>query len=79
MLLTMKSVCQITCCFEKRPEPSQETSGTMFFKARSKFFFGISNFFLFTISELFLPKILKHGHLEGKAYGESKKLGLFLT
>ena len=46
MLLTMKSVCQITCCFEKRPEPSQETSGTMFFKARSKFFFGISKFFL---------------------------------
>ena len=42
MLLTMKSMCQITCCFEKRPEPSQETSGTMFFKARSKFFFGIS-------------------------------------
>ena len=51
MLLTMKSMCQITCCFEKRPEPSQETSGTMFFKARSKFFFGISK-----------KKIIHHKH-----------------
>ena len=42
MLLTMKSMCQNTCCNEKRPEPIQEMSGTMFFKARSKFFFGIS-------------------------------------
>ena len=42
MLLTMKSMCQNTCFTEKRPELTQETSGTMFFKARSKFFFGIS-------------------------------------
>ena len=42
MLLTMKTMCQNTCCNEKRPEPIQEMSGTMFFKARSKFFFGIS-------------------------------------
>ena len=42
MLLTMKSTCQNTCCNEKRPEPIQEMSGTMFFKARSNFFFGIS-------------------------------------
>ena len=33
---------QNTCLYEKRPELLQETSGTMFFKARSKFFFGIS-------------------------------------
>ena len=38
MLLTMKSMCQNTCCNEKRPKPIQEMSGTMFFKARSKFF-----------------------------------------
>ena len=42
MLLTMETMCQNTCCNEKRPEPIQEMSGTMFFKARSKFFFGIS-------------------------------------
>jgi hypothetical protein len=24
-------------------------------------------------NQLFLPKFLKNGHLEGKAYGESKK------
>ena len=42
MLLTMKSMCKNTCCNEKRPEPFQEMSGTMFFKARSKKFFGIS-------------------------------------
>ena len=42
MLLTMKSMCKNTCCNEKRPEPFQEMSGTMFFKARSKNFFGIS-------------------------------------
>ena len=41
MLLTMKSMCKNTCCNEKRPEPFQEMSGTMVFKARSKFFFGI--------------------------------------
>ena len=49
MLLTMKSMCQNTCCNEKRPEPIQEMSGTMFFKARSKIFFGISKKKLFTI------------------------------
>ena len=49
MLLTMKTMCQNTCCNEKRPEPIQEMSGTMFFKARSKFFFGISKKKLFTI------------------------------
>ena len=37
---------QNTCLYEKRPELLQETSGTMFFKARSKFFFGISKIFL---------------------------------
>ena len=42
MLLTMKTMCQNTCCDEKRPKPVQEMSGTMFFKAQSKFFFGIS-------------------------------------
>ena len=42
MLLTMKSMCQNICFNEKRPEPIQETSRTMFFKARPKFFFGIS-------------------------------------
>ena len=42
MLLTMKSMCQNTCLIEKRPELIQKTSGTMFFKARSNFFFGIS-------------------------------------
>ena len=41
MLLTMKSMRQNTCCNEKRPEPIQEMSGTMFLKARFKFFFGI--------------------------------------
>ena len=35
-------MCQITCLFEKRPELFQEMSGTMFFKARFKIFFGIS-------------------------------------
>ena len=49
MLLTMKTMCQNTCCNEKRPEPIQEMSGTMFFKARSKFFFGISKKKSFTI------------------------------
>ena len=49
MLLTMKTMCQNTCCNEKRPEPNQEMSGTMFFKARSKFFFGISKKKSFTI------------------------------
>ena len=39
MLLTMKTICRNTCCNEKRPEPIQEMSGTMFFKARSKIFF----------------------------------------
>jgi hypothetical protein len=43
MLLTMKSMCQNTCFNEKkRHELIQETSGTMFFKAQSKIFFGIS-------------------------------------
>ena len=42
MLLSMKTMCQNTCCDEKRPEPVQEMSGTTFFKAQSKFFFGIS-------------------------------------
>ena len=42
MLLTIKTMCQNTCCNEKRPEPIQEMSGTIFFKARSNFFFGIS-------------------------------------
>jgi hypothetical protein len=42
MLLNMKSMCQNTCFKEKRPKLIQETSGTMFFKARSKIFFGIS-------------------------------------
>ena len=42
MLLTMKSMCQNTHFNEKRPEPTQEKSGTMFFKARCKFFSGIS-------------------------------------
>ena len=42
MLLSMESMGQNTCLYEKRPELLQETSGTMFFKARSKFFFGIS-------------------------------------
>ena len=46
MLLTIKTMCQNTCCNEKRPEPIQEMSGTMFFKARSKIFFGISKKFL---------------------------------
>ena len=49
MLLAMKSICKNTCCNEKRPEPFQEMSGTMFFKARSKFFFGISKKKSFTI------------------------------
>ena len=31
-----------TCFFGKRPELSLEKSGTMFFKARSQIFFGIS-------------------------------------
>jgi hypothetical protein len=38
MLLTMKSMCQNTSFNEKRPELIQETSRTMFFKARSKIF-----------------------------------------
>ena len=42
MLLTMKSMCQNICFNEKRPEPIQETSRTIFFKARPKFFLGIS-------------------------------------
>ena len=42
MLLTMKTICRNTCCNEKRPEPIQEMSGTMFFKAQSNFVFGIS-------------------------------------
>ena len=42
MLLTMKTMCQSTWYNEKRPEPIQEMSRTMFFKARSKVFFGIS-------------------------------------
>ena len=42
MLLTMKSMYHNTCFNEKRPGLLQETSGTMFFKARSNFFFGIS-------------------------------------
>ena len=33
---------QNTCLYEKRPELLQETSGTMFFKARSQIFFGFS-------------------------------------
>ena len=41
MQLTMKTMCQNTCCDEKRPEPVQEMFGTMFFNARSKFFYGI--------------------------------------
>ena len=48
MLLTMKTICRNTCCNEKRPEPIQEMSGTMFFKARSNLFFGISKKDLFT-------------------------------
>ena len=42
MLPSMKSMWQNICLFEKRPELLQQTSGTMFFKARSKIFFGIS-------------------------------------
>ena len=42
MLLTMKSMYHNTCFNEKRPGLLQETSGTMFFKARPKKFFGIS-------------------------------------
>ena len=34
-------MCQITYFFGKRPELSQKKSGTMFFKARYKIFFGI--------------------------------------
>ena len=41
ILFTMKYMCQNTCLFEKRLELVQETSGTMFFKARSQFFLGI--------------------------------------
>ena len=48
MLLAMKSMCKNTCCNEKSPEPFQEMSGTMFFKARSKIFFGILKKKLFT-------------------------------
>ena len=47
MLLSMESIGQNTCLYEKRPELLQETSGTMFFKARSQIFFGISKIFLF--------------------------------
>jgi hypothetical protein len=36
ILPTMKSKCQNTSFNEKRPEPIQETSETMFFKARFK-------------------------------------------
>ena len=42
MLLTIESMGQNTYLYEKRPKLLQETSGTMFFKARSKNFFGIS-------------------------------------
>ena len=42
MLLTMKSMYHNTCFNEKRPGLLQETSGTMFFKSRPKFFLGIS-------------------------------------
>ena len=35
-------MCKNTCFTEKRPELFQETTGTMFLKARTKFFFGIS-------------------------------------
>ena len=42
MLLTMKSRCCNIFFNEKRPQLVQEMSGTMFFKAQSKFFFGIS-------------------------------------
>ena len=49
MLSTMKSMCHNICFNEKRPGLLQETSGTMFFKAQFKNFFGISKFFLFTI------------------------------
>ena len=38
MLLTMETMCQITCFLGKRPELSQEKSGTMFFKAGSQLF-----------------------------------------
>ena len=40
------SIPQNTCLFGERPKLSQEKSGTIFFKARSQLFFGISNFFL---------------------------------
>ena len=46
MLLSMESIGQNTCLYEKRPELLQETSGTMFFKARSHIFFVISKKFL---------------------------------
>ena len=42
MQLTMKSMCQNTCFNEKRLKLIQEISQTMFFKAWSKKFSGIS-------------------------------------
>ena len=49
MLLTMKTMCQNTCCNEKSPEPIQEMSGTMFFKADLKFVLEFRKKNLFTI------------------------------
>ena len=53
ILLTMKSMHKNTCFTEKRPKPFQETSGSMFSKARTKFFLGISKKKIFTISIIF--------------------------
>ena len=41
ILMHMKSRCKNTSLFEKRPELLQQTTGTMYFKAWYKFFFGI--------------------------------------
>ena len=48
MLLTMETMCQNTCCNEKRPEPFQEMSGSMVFKAQSNFFLEFRKKKLFT-------------------------------
>ena len=50
MLLTMKSMCHNICSNEKRPALLQETSGTMFFKAKSKNFLEFQKKKLFTIN-----------------------------
>ena len=50
MLLSTESMGQNTCLYEKRPELLQETSGTMFFKAQSKFFLEFQKKIWFAIS-----------------------------